>query len=141
MILTQQQQDQKPRGKAAQALVYTLVAVLVMALAAGGFSLNHWYVNRGATSNIAHIRELQSEVAELKKTASRFRDHQLVANENVTAFDAKVQAAQRRADLAHTRIQYYRDVLLIVSKTCPGRMRLPVLGGDPGQEQEIEDEN
>lgn len=138
MTLSQQKQDQKPRDKVAQALIYTGAAILVLALAAGGFSLNHWYVNRGATSNIVLIRKLQSEVAELKKAASEFNDHRKVANENVEAFDAKVKAAHQRAELAHTRIQYYRDVLLIVSKTCPGRMRLPVLEGDPGQEQEQE---
>lgn len=132
MTLSQQKQDQKPRGKAAR------IAAIVLALAAGGFILNHWYVNRGATSNLVLIRELQSEVAELKKAASEFNDHRKVANENVETFDAKIEAAHQRADLAHTRIQYYRDVLLIVSKTCPGRMRLPTLEGDPGQEQEIE---
>ncbi len=45
----------------------------------------------------------------------------------------ELKATRARTDNAHTRIEYYRDVLLIVSKTCPSRMRLPVLGGDPKQ--------
>ncbi len=120
----------------ARALLYAGGAVLALAIAAGGIRFNHWYVSRGSDSNFVLIRKLQSEVAALKKAASEFNDHRKVANENVEAFDAKIKAAHQRAEFAHTRIQYYRDVLLIVAKTCPGRMRLPRLEGDPGQEQE-----
>ena len=38
-----------------------------------------------------------------------------------------LRATTTQATNAHTRIEYYRDVLLIVSKTCPGRMKLPYL--------------
>lgn len=87
----------------------------------------------------ARIAELRQGIGILGASNEALVKHREIENSNFKMlFEAdqtiseELRATRTRTDNAHTRIEYYRDVLLIVSKTCPGRMRLPRLDGDPG---------
>ena len=95
------------------------------------------------SSNIDRV-EVDNRAIKMEEELSRI-DAQIAKNfERIDAnfellFDsdktisAELSVTRSRTDMAHERVNYYRDVLLIVSKTCPGRMKLPHLNGDPGR--------
>jgi len=126
-----QRKNPNNESKIAKALLGLAAVSAIIALGALGFYLRSRYVRwtSDADATQERIEELQSQVDELKEAAANF-NAALSESSDATA------EAQKRADLAHDRIEYYRDVLHIVAKTCPGRMRLPWLHGDPGHPEE-----
>ncbi len=103
------------------AIIIPLVVVLVV----GGYRIDRWWhFDEDDARFVAIDTKIDANWAKIE-------DNLKLLEEADRTIAEELLATRARTDLAHDRIQYYRDVLFIVSKTCPGRMKLPELEGDP----------
>lgn len=93
-----------------------------------GFWLHFWLMARPA-NELEHRIDPQVDV--IKKRVERLE-------EAAKTLSSVLKVTRARTDNSHLRIEYYKGVLEVVAKTCPGRMRLPELEGDPVKDLNVE---
>lgn len=116
------------RSEQVQIKELLVAGILLFTIVVGSLIAITRRFNEKSAALSARISKLENATVEISP------DEWKVINSNFEFISGIADEAKAMASNAHERIEYYRDVLKVVSRTAPSpkRIRLPILpGGDP----------